>query len=330
MGKLAEYLQREFRRHPFDGWQCRDEVQLLSPDFDDFFGYEPRVDILMERLDGSRRLWIEFEISRADPVANHAKFATAHLFQPQPITDTFVSMVSSHVDRGKRNLAANTILLMRHIGMNAFQTVLLPQFLPNRIKYLNHLTLEELEQESLDVESEIQRVLDISEVVAITPDKQIHFASDLLEVMLNIKTWNEEMRLERNRELWGKRTVTYFVFDPQSGAFAPSKFCAYVAIPSANHSSVLSFSSKSRLEISIGLYVTLDGTDSRFDGRRARLHLTKGLGMTSKKLLENHELSKVFENWLSYHSDSITVHPNGATILLPPTWFLKKSCQILS
>jgi hypothetical protein len=28
-------------------------------------------------------LWIEFEVSRADPVANHAKFATAHLFQPQ-------------------------------------------------------------------------------------------------------------------------------------------------------------------------------------------------------------------------------------------------------
>jgi hypothetical protein len=37
---------------------------------------------------GSRRLWIEFEISRADPVANHAKFATAQLFQPLPVTHT--------------------------------------------------------------------------------------------------------------------------------------------------------------------------------------------------------------------------------------------------
>ena len=32
-------------------------------------------DVLLERVDGSRRLWVEFEVSRADPVANHAKFA---------------------------------------------------------------------------------------------------------------------------------------------------------------------------------------------------------------------------------------------------------------
>jgi hypothetical protein len=53
-----------------------------------------------------RRIWVEFEVSRADPVANRAKFATAHLFQSQPAADTFLAMVRPHVDRGRRNLAA--------------------------------------------------------------------------------------------------------------------------------------------------------------------------------------------------------------------------------
>jgi len=316
MGKLAEYLQREFKRHPFDGWKCRDEVPLLSPDFDDFFGYEPRVDILMERVDGSQRLWIEFEISRADPVANHAKFATAHLFQPQPITDTFVSMISSHVERGRRNLGANTILLMRHIGMNAFQTVLLPHFMPATIKRLNHLSISDLEKENVDVSSEMQRVLDISKCVVHISDKSIHFASDLLEVMVNLKRWNEEIKSEHHKKLWGKRTVTYFVFDPLSETFAPSKFCAYAAITS-NH--LVS----TNTAMSIELYVTLDGTDSRFDGRRARLHLTKGLAMSTNKLPENIYLFIAFENWLNQHIDTITVHPSGAVILIPPEWFVQ-------
>jgi len=316
MGKLAEYLQREFKKHPFEGWKCRDEVPLLSPDFDDFFGYEPRVDVLMERIDGSRRLWIEFEISRADPVANHAKFATAHLFQPQPNTDTFISMISSHVERGRRNLGANTILLMRHIGMNAFQTVLLPQFMPEKIKRLNHLSIVEIEKEKVDVSSEMQRVLDITETVVHSSDKCIHFASDLLEVMVNLRKWNEEIKIENYKKLWGKRTVTYFVFDPLSETFAPSKFCAYVAISASNLMST-------NTAMSIDLYVTLDGTDSRFDGRRARLHLTKGLAMRNQKLPDSIPLFIAFENWLNQHTETITVHPNGAIILLPPDWFIQ-------
>jgi len=258
MGRLANYLQREFRIHPFDGWQCQEEAALFSPDFEEFFGYDPCVDILMEKLDGSQRLWIEFEISRADPVANHAKFATANLFQPQLDTDIFISMISSHVDRGRRNLAANTILVMRHIGMRAFQTVLLPQFMPDKIKHLNHLSMGELEGENIDIKGEMQRVLDVSETVVHTLDRSVHFASDLLEAMVNLRKWNEEIQLEHCKKLWGKRTVTYFVFDPLSETFAPSKFCAYVAISPSN---LMSISTAMRIEF----YVTLDGIDSRFD-----------------------------------------------------------------
>jgi hypothetical protein len=126
MGNLAYYLQREFVRQVPSEWVGQCEQHILSENLEAILGYQPRADVVLQRRDGSRRLWIEFEVSRADPVANHAKFATAHLFQPQLNSDIFISMISSHVARGRRNLAANTILLMRNIGMSAFQTVLLP------------------------------------------------------------------------------------------------------------------------------------------------------------------------------------------------------------
>src|SRR4051812_34853493 len=116
MGALTSYLQREFACRCPTGWTCRHETRLLSPDLEQVLGYSPRADILLEREDQSQRLWIEFEVSRADPVANHAKFATAHLFEPQSPANVFVAMVSSHVARGRRNLAANTIALMRRLG----------------------------------------------------------------------------------------------------------------------------------------------------------------------------------------------------------------------
>src|SRR5919199_6882202 len=97
MGNLTLFLQREFARWCPPDWTCHHERALLPRDLERVLGYAPRADVLLERLDGSRRLWIEFEVSRADPVANHAKFATAHLFCPQPPTDSFVAMISPHV-----------------------------------------------------------------------------------------------------------------------------------------------------------------------------------------------------------------------------------------
>src|SRR5271165_3493075 len=139
MGTLAAYLQETFVRLCPQDWVCEREVPVLEPRLAKLFGYAPKADVVLQRSDGSRKLWIEFEVSRADPVANHAKFATAHLFQPQLASETFISMVSSHVARGRRNLAANTIYLMRHIGMRAFQTTLLPRLPPAEIHRINHL-----------------------------------------------------------------------------------------------------------------------------------------------------------------------------------------------
>ncbi|BAY89826.1 hypothetical protein FDUTEX481_08553 [Tolypothrix sp. PCC 7601] len=321
MGVLTSYLQQEFIRRSYPGWVCRHESAILPKNLTNLLGYAPRVDVLLERQDGSRRLWIEFEISRADPVANHAKFATAHLFKPQQETDSFISMVSSHVARGRRNLAANTILLMRHIGMSAFQTVLFPQIAKEEIQRLNHLNLKSLTNLGLAVEPEIERAMSISATILTALSRRIHFAGDMMDVMLNLRQWNNDLETLQGKKLWGKRTITYFVFDPYSKSFAPSKFCAYIAIPSVFNPHITNLSYMNRVEMTVELYVTLDGTDSRFDGRNAHNHLTQSLAMTHCKYNESPEIAFIFNEWLNHYSSSINVHPNGAVFLLPPSWF---------
>jgi len=83
MGSLAGYLQESFIRSCPQDWTCAREVSLLDPRLAKLFGNATKADVVLERADGTRKLWIEFEVSRAGPVANHAKFATAHLFPPQ-------------------------------------------------------------------------------------------------------------------------------------------------------------------------------------------------------------------------------------------------------
>lgn len=311
MGALASHLQRLFIENCPSGWGCRHEVAVLSDELSELLGYTPRADVVLEKLDGSRRLWIEFEVSRADPVANHAKFATAHLFEPQGASDSFVSMVSAHVDRGRRNLAACAIPLMRHVGMSAFQTMLLPFAPADEIKRLNHLSLFELEGEPLRVEDEINRVFAVSESVLQTPERRIYFVGEMTEVLLNLRRWNLELATPEGRTLWKRRTVTYFVFDPRSKLFAPSKFCAFSAVGL----------NQARSEMTLALYSTLDGTDSRFDGRRAWMHFSKNLAMTSRPLSETGAVQKHFAHWLEVHADAITVHPSGPIILVGPQWF---------
>jgi hypothetical protein len=45
--------------------------------------------------------------------------------------------------------------------------------------------------------------------------------------MFNVHQWNKEMKDVSLSQKRGKRTVTYFVFNPYSKSFAPAKFCAY-------------------------------------------------------------------------------------------------------
>lgn len=317
MGQLASFLQEAFVALPPSGWGARREMRVLSNEFEHLLGYSPRADVCLEMEDASRRIWIEFEISRADPVANHAKFATAHLFKPFGTTDTFVSMVSSHVARGRRNLASNTVHLLRHVGISAFQTVLLPNLAPEEIKRLNHSSLDSLRASNLDVPRELNRVFQIVEPVIEDDGHRIHFASELFDVIRNLHSWNSEVSQPEGAELWKRRTVTYFVFDPVSKLFAPSKYCAY-SIP-VRSSPVCTISTSGLMNMQT--YCTLDETDRRFDGNRARTHLTTNLGMNLTDTDKSPEIGLSFNAWLSERATSVTVHPSGAKFLVPPTWY---------
>jgi hypothetical protein len=89
MGSLATFLQAEFRRRCPPGWECSPESPLLPAALTDLLGYDPRADVVLTDPAAKSRIWVEFEVSRADPVANHAKFATAHLFQTQSPDEYF-------------------------------------------------------------------------------------------------------------------------------------------------------------------------------------------------------------------------------------------------
>lgn len=323
MGRLTNFLQTEFRRQLPAGWSCHSEAQVLSEELSSILGYSSRADVLLEREEDHRKLWIEFEVSRADPVANHAKFATTHLFQPQHSNDAFISMVSSHVARGRRNLAASSINLMREIGMNAFQTVLLPQLPPEHVKRINHLSDQDIVNEFLDIRAEVLRAIAVSESVLDLQDRRLHFVGDFLEVFLNLRQWNYEILSDPiAKDTWGQRTITYFVFDPYSQKFAPSKFCAYSGIWKHQGNNSPAQAPKSpRSVMTIDFYTTLDGVYKNFDGRRARIHLTDCLGMVAVDANQRENLTSNFEKWLDVFDDSIRVHPKGPVFLLPPSWF---------
>ena len=317
MGQLARYMQQAFAAQCPDGWTCSPEKRVLNVEMERLLGYSPRADVCLEREDGSRRLWIEFEISRADPVANHAKFATSHLFRPFEEADIFVSMVSSHVTRGRRNLASNTVHLLRHVGINSFQTVLLPAIAPERIKRLNHSSLETLRNADLNAASEQERVFQVVEPVLESDGQQVHFASELFEVVRNLHQWNHQVFDPNASRVWKRRTVTYFVFDPVSKLFAPSKFCAYV-IPNRPNAS---YETTVDGMMNVETYCKLDQSDRRFDGQRARLHLTKNLGMTLVEPSAVAAIDRAFSNWHERSAASIQIHPSGPRFIRPPDWY---------
>jgi hypothetical protein len=126
------------------------------------------------------------------------------------------------------------------------------------------------------------------------------------------------MSVPEKAALWKRRTVTYFVFDPRSGTFAPSKFCAFTAIPDLK----METANIAKTGMTMELYAALDESEVLFDGHRAQVHLTRGLGMTPHPATELPQVAALFERWLEGHSDSIKIHPRGAVFLLPPPWFI--------
>jgi hypothetical protein len=321
MGNLTSFLQHEFERRCPIGWQARPEARLLPKSLEDLLGYSARADVLLESLDNRSRIWIEFEVSRADPVANHAKFATSHLFQPQSPIDRFLAMVSPHVTRGRRNLASNTIALMRQVGMKAYQTVLFPYLAPAEVQRINQLSRDALFVQNLDVDREIERALAVTEPTISMTNYDLHLVGDLLGVMLSLRHWNEDMSNEIGKRMWGRRTVTYFVFELASGLFAPSKFCAYSAVPARSPLGEAVHGAAALGSMTIAIYTALNDGSHDLDGHRAQMHLTRGLGMIVAHLGDVPELDAAFDQWMQRHEEDISVHPSGPVFLMSPNWF---------
>jgi len=317
VGNLTSFLQRGFAQSCPKGWLCSAEQPVISAETGRRLGYTPRADVLLTRRDGSARLWIEFEVSRADPVANHAKFATASLFEPRPDSDTFVSMVSAHVGRGHHNLAASAVYLMRAIGMNAFQTVLLPQLHGEEVKILNHRTVKDLlANPPVAILPEVERVLAVARSFADDGRHRIHFAANLFEVMLNVRRWNDEISTDAGKALWGRRTVTYFVHDRVTDLFAPAKYSAFVPVMT-NH-----VSAATTVEMDMSTYVRLDETETRFDGAIARSHLQKRLGMSVVRV-EHADPTEIesFWAWHASRQPQLRLHPKGPHLIQGPSWW---------
>jgi hypothetical protein len=314
MGRLTGYLQARFREHCPPDWECGSEARLLGKELAKILGYAPRSDVVLTNCSSRARLWIEFEVSRADPVANHAKFATAHLFQPQVPNDVFVSMVSRHVDRGRRNLAANTIRLMRRVGMQAIQTILFPTLNGPEVQRFNQMSASDLAKGGPDVRPEIERVFAVTTPQGTAGDHRIFLAAEIVDVLLNAQAWNREVATPAGRKQWGRRRVQYFVGVPYSEEFAPCKFCAFLPIIQPGHSTPDGDSSRMTLH----LYVQLDESEPRFDGNVAQRHLTNRLGMVPATPDVHPHVFEQFKEWLASVEDLITVPPKGATILVPP------------
>lgn len=335
MAALARYLQCQFAQHCPAGWSCRDEVPLVAEDAGRRLGFSPRADLMLEQVESGRRIWLEFEISRADPVANHAKFTTVRFFENLPRQDTFVSMVSRHVDPGRAALAAGTTSWMRAIGIPAFQIPLLPALEGQEVKRLNALPLAELERNGPQVGPEVARVVTVTNAAPLADGHRIHPADNAWTVGLNVRRWNLEVSQPDLGALWGRRAVQYFAADPASGLFAPSKFCAFIpgadfrggsgvqlqVLDAGLEGNVWSAAIASAVQahaMTLRIYALLDEGDARFDGHVARRHLERGLGYRLLRLDESPpELASAFSRWHGTHHERVPLR-GEVQLLVPP------------
>ena len=310
---LTTFLQESFAAEAHDGWQCTPERQLFTPQIAKELGFSPRVDVLLEHENLGKRIWIEFEVSRADPAANHIKYAVGHFFAATSCEDIFLSMVSNHITSGRANLGASTVMLMRHLGVSAFQTPLLPAFGAVQIKELNHLTSSELQTRSIDIAGEMRRALTITAPAFQLKSDEVYYAGNEFEVCLNARQWNADMSRPANAARWGKRTCRYFVYDGQSKIFAPCKFCAFIPIAYWGRASSSKPSARSSV-MTVPDYCALDQSALKFDGGNAQTHLRNRLGFDANDL-QRFPAKTEFLEWLSNHSAQVRVHRDGPVIL---------------
>jgi hypothetical protein len=214
------------------------------------------------------------------------------------------------VDRGRRNLAASTILLMRQIGMSAVQTALFPALDGPAVQRLNQMSADALRQAGPDAGPEIERAFAVSTPQGTAGGHQVYFAGDEVDVLLNARMWNEQVATPEGRRLWGRRRIQYFVYVPYSGQFAPSKFCAFLPVGGPT-------GPERRWHMTLGVYAALDESETRFDGNVAHRHMTERLGMVTHDQASRPQIAEAFQRWLVGVGDVVSVSQQGPTFLCP-------------
>jgi hypothetical protein len=319
---LARHLQQAFAKDCPRGWACSAETPLFGVDAAKRLGFWPRADVLLQRTDGARRIWVEFEVSRADPVANQAKFASAAFFEGYRSGDAFVSMASRHIAPGRKALMASTAMFMRAVGIPAFQIDLLPDIDGRGIKALNVSSRDVLAKAGrIDMAGEIERVIAVGDARLVDGWHRIHMSDNAFTVGANIRTWNAEMSDPVFARRWGGRRVKFLAFDPASEAFAPSKFCAFIP---ATDGAAAGVGFRSIREPPGGMtsevYFSLGEQDPRFDGHVARMHLERRLRYRPVSLTDApREVAGAFEGWVGRHATVIAVDPDPV-VLVPPDY----------
>ena len=305
-GNLAAYLKERLATAAPRGWTASIEERLLPDHLAARYGFSPHADLLFRKEDGTR-VAIELEISRADPVANQAKFLVAADVGALGASDILVSMMSSHVVRGRRNVASAFTRYLRSAGLQAFQVSLLPSVQPADIARLNHCSPTVISRAHLPVRDESARLASVIEPRGARRHR-IHFAGDVADVVANVWSWNDG--LQGNGPEWGKRQVQFFVYDECSGLFAPAKYCAFVpaALGDDRPPATMTFQ----------VYTDLGEQDPRFDGHVARVHLVKRLAFSEVAL--QGEVKNRFWGWMARADPYIKLR-QPVRVLLPPSWY---------
>src|SRR5262249_47287287 len=121
---------------------------------------------------------------------------------------------------------------------------------------------------------------------------------------------------------WGKRACTYFVYDPVSRLFAPSKFCAYTPVPPAAGVGEQGVNSQ---RMTTRAYSELNDGTHIMDGQRAWRHLVNEIRLRPLPPAEAGSVSDDFTAWLDQCGEAISVRGSEATFLTPPTWYVRDS-----
>jgi hypothetical protein len=309
---LAETLQRWWVESPPTGWTASREVGVISAGEARMLGYQPKADLMLQNASTRQRVWIELEVSRADPAANHMKFGSAHLLNPLPTSDAFVSLVSRHIATGRSNLAAHATWLLRANGLRAFQMPLLPE--------LDALTIKRLNQGEVSLDKlptpDLGEILLATEPDGSSDGSGIYRVTNRLEVILNIHQWNKDMAEADARAAWGRRRVRYFVHDRSSNLFAPSKFAAYTRIPKAPAADEpLPYNPA----MTMRAYSKVPHDTPIFDGRKAWQRISSlGFEVTQARDCPL-RVQGYFRSWLAIHKDTLHSSFDEAEILIEPT-----------